>query len=260
MVVESAAHERLVAIAEELRGLSVERDLYYAAALVCEAIEAGALSAPKFNRVRYEAEAARTVTDEPRMIRLGSRASANPPTRQHQKYGDKRALEAAIWWLQQMPDHRDRLASAMDVWYGAGNAAWYRAGLDLLAELFEHEGVNSASPVAVDLIDDATDQICVHTDDFGSVNWRGTPYTFTDNQRIAVRVLWEHWEKGLAASVTAIGKEIDHAIYGDDSNARLRLSAVFRTKRRPHPAWGTMIVEAGQGLYRLVPARTKDCP
>ncbi len=36
----------------------------------------------------------------------------------------------------------------------------------------------------------------VHSDDFRSVNWFGTSYSFTANQAPVVRMLWENWDRG----------------------------------------------------------------
>jgi hypothetical protein len=82
-----------------------------------------------------------------------------------------------------------------------------------------------------------------HSDDFRSVDWFGTRYSFTATQAACIRVLWDNWERktpevGDATILTAA-----------ESNSE-RLGIVFRD----HKAWGTMIVEGvTKGTHGLHP-------
>jgi len=95
-----------------------------------------------------------------------------------------------------------------------------------------------------------------HSDDFTSVNWFGTPYTFAKGlQAEAVRVLWEARDNGTPRlSEKTIGDKIGSA------NDQFRLEHVFKPtnkrtrKREAHPAWGTMIKRAGKGIFALSPS------
>lgn len=85
-----------------------------------------------------------------------------------------------------------------------------------------------------------------HSDDFTSVVWYGTGYYFNRRmQAPSVKALWAQWEKspGLGLHATTILESLDSSIERD----RFRLSLVFRK----HPAWGTMIVPAGEGAFKL---------
>lgn len=81
-------------------------------------------------------------------------------------------------------------------------------------------------------------------DDFRSVNWYGTIYEFTATQAACVRVLWEHYQQ----RTPAVGEQtiLDSADSSSD-----RLSNVFKTRKRYHPAWKAMIVPSGKGAFRL---------
>jgi len=83
-----------------------------------------------------------------------------------------------------------------------------------------------------------------HGDDFRSVKWFGTSYSFTANQAACVRVLWDHWERGTpeVADETLL-QAVDHEAPPD------RLNVLFRGS----PAWKAMIVEGStKGTHRLV--------
>lgn len=81
---------------------------------------------------------------------------------------------------------------------------------------------------------------CAHSDDFSSVRWFGTVYDFTPNQAKCVAVLWDHWNRG--------GLAVSSQRIRDTAEVEAeRLDVVFRG----HPAWGTMIVAAAKGSYRL---------
>jgi hypothetical protein len=89
---------------------------------------------------------------------------------------------------------------------------------------------------------DDDDQDVAHSDDFRSVRWFGQVYEFTTTQASCVKVLWEHWERG----TPTVGQEtiLEAAGAGGD-----RLRDIF--DKGKHPAWGTMIVEARKGAFRL---------
>ena len=83
-----------------------------------------------------------------------------------------------------------------------------------------------------------------HSRDFTTVQWYGAPYTFTKTQTACVKVLWEEWER---QTPTVSQETILEAAGSAGSNLR----DVFKAKKGMHPAWGTMIVEAGKGCFRL---------
>ena len=90
-------------------------------------------------------------------------------------------------------------------------------------------------------VDDETND-ARHSTDFASVNWFGTPYTFTTNQAAGVRVLWEAWKN---KTPVLGGLTIIEAAGVDRSDERFDL--VFRD----NPAWGTMIASPSKGRYCL---------
>ena len=91
-----------------------------------------------------------------------------------------------------------------------------------------------------------------HGPDFRSILWFGRKYSFTVNQSKIVSVLWNAWERGVpdvgdATLVSAIDSD-------DDFDPRLR--DVFKTGKKNHPAWGSMIVPGRtKGTHRLVKPR-----
>ena len=82
-----------------------------------------------------------------------------------------------------------------------------------------------------------------HGDDYRSVYWYGTDYSFTANQAAVVKVLWEHWQRGAPEVGDAtLLKAVDHEAPPP------RLNVLFRG----HSAWGCMIVEGQtRGSHRL---------
>lgn len=80
-----------------------------------------------------------------------------------------------------------------------------------------------------------------HSTDYRSVNWSGTPYTFTKTQAACVKPLWEAWERGTP--------ELDQPTVLMEADASgNRLVDIFRG----HPAWRTLIVSGStKGSYRL---------
>ena len=84
-----------------------------------------------------------------------------------------------------------------------------------------------------------------HSDDFRSVVWFGTSYTFTRNQAACVKVLWTAWKAG-----TPELEGLTVVTQADVSQTRL--SDVFKAKGKMHLAWGTMIGQGRtKGAYRL---------
>jgi hypothetical protein len=81
-----------------------------------------------------------------------------------------------------------------------------------------------------------------HSADFRSVHWFGADYTFTPTQAAVVRQLWEAWEDG----TPGLGQET--LLEGAGSTGD-RLRDVFRGS----PAWGTLVVPLGKGLFALAP-------
>lgn len=105
-----------------------------------------------------------------------------------------------------------------------------------------------------------------HSEDFTSVNWFGSKYTFDAGQQAkAVGLLWAEFEKGEhGLAERTIGEQI-----GSNSN-NYRLAHTFRIKNKrkgrgqpgflPHPAWGAMIQKAGSGVYRLARPESRQNP
>jgi len=83
-----------------------------------------------------------------------------------------------------------------------------------------------------------------HSDDFRSVLWHGTRYTFTANQAACVKLLWENWER----ETPDVG---DATVLEQAGVAQARLDAVFRVDGKQHTAWGEMIVSLSRGTHRL---------
>jgi hypothetical protein len=84
-----------------------------------------------------------------------------------------------------------------------------------------------------------------HSDDFRSVVWFGTSYTFTKSQAACVEILWAAREAGTPEldGLTVVTKA---------EVAQTRLIDVFRSNGKTHPAWGTMIVPGtSKGARRL---------
>jgi hypothetical protein len=96
---------------------------------------------------------------------------------------------------------------------------------------------------------DSGDPNVRHSDDFRSVVWSGTPYTFTRNQAACVKVLWEAWKAGTP--------ELDGLTVVTQADvSQTRLIDVFRSKGKAHVAWGTMIMQGqSKGAYRLSDCR-----
>lgn len=68
-------------------------------------------------------------------------------------------------------------------------------------------------------------------DDYATVTWRGTVYTFTPKQRSVVAALWMAWKRGVPFVAQQTLLEV-----AESDNGRLR--DLFKK----HPAWGTVIV------------------
>lgn len=83
-----------------------------------------------------------------------------------------------------------------------------------------------------------------HSEDFSSVVWFGSEYSFTKTQAACVRVLWEAWEQ----KTPDLKEETILERAGSEGS---RLRDVFKSKGGMHAAWGTMIVPAGKGRFRL---------
>jgi hypothetical protein len=92
-----------------------------------------------------------------------------------------------------------------------------------------------------------------HSDDFRSVHWYGTDYTFTATQAACIKVLWRNWKNG----TPDVGEDSILTDEEVDAEAR-RLIDVFRDRKaetRYHPCWNTMIVSRQKGAYRLNPQK-----
>ncbi len=84
-----------------------------------------------------------------------------------------------------------------------------------------------------------------HNDDFTEVVWNGKQYKFNKPQQaLSVGYLWKNKRAREKSIGEAIGSEAEN----------FRLIHIFRQqgkKTKMHPAWGTMIVPDGKGIYAL---------
>jgi hypothetical protein len=78
-----------------------------------------------------------------------------------------------------------------------------------------------------------------HSEDFREVRWYGKKYRFTKMQAKAVECLWYAWEKTWSVSKADLLKAC-----GSEGSV---VDDIFKK----HPAWKTMIVSVGQGVYSL---------
>lgn len=80
-----------------------------------------------------------------------------------------------------------------------------------------------------------------HSEDYRSVRWDGTIYSFTPQQAAIVAILWAAWENG----TPDVGQETLLQAIDSDSN---RVQHLFRH----HPAWEVVITRGGtRGSFRL---------
>lgn len=87
-----------------------------------------------------------------------------------------------------------------------------------------------------------TESIFRPSSDFRSLNWGDRIFTFTTTQSACVNVMYRDYEnKTPTLSETSI---LDAA-----GSASSRLRDVFGKGK--HPAWGTLIVQSGKGIFRL---------
>lgn len=146
----------------------------------------------------------------------------------------------------------DRLACYLSAKHGMTIRETYDCACEKLVEILKTDCERLQAPR------DGEEQKrrdATHSEDFTSVTWYGTHYTFTKGlQTESVRILWEAWERGAASlSEKTIG---DKAGSGND---RFRLVHVFKPtnkrtgKRVAHPAWDTMIKSVGKGVFALSP-------
>lgn len=131
------------------------------------------------------------------------------------------------------------------------DGCWYLKNPDGVP--FGYEGLDDvlkditvAAMMLMDSLSDPDDQAPAHSDDFRSVNWYGTEYTFTSSQAACVKVLWEHWERKTP-------EVSQHTVLTVADISGERLDNVFRnSKGKQHSAWGTMIVRGtSKGTFRL---------
>lgn len=106
--------------------------------------------------------------------------------------------------------------------------------------------VDSSSPPLdpTEVTESDSDRATRHAEDFTSVTWFGQYYQFNKTQAEVVSHLWREYERGgFTMSEKTIAEKIDSAA----SNYRLAITF------RDHLAWGTMIRQAGRGIYKLAP-------
>jgi hypothetical protein len=91
-----------------------------------------------------------------------------------------------------------------------------------------------------------------HSEDFRTVRWYGTDYTFTPTQAACVRVLYEAYSCGRPD----VGQE---TILNRAGSEGARVRDLFKRPGGMHSAWGTMILRGpSKGLFRL--ANPKEIP
>lgn len=82
---------------------------------------------------------------------------------------------------------------------------------------------------------------CTHSEDFRSIRWYGTPYSFTALQAAIIRILWEAWQK----EAPEVGQGVLLETAGSTGS---RVRDLFRA----HPAWDDgMIGPGSRGTFRL---------
>ena len=141
---------------------------------------------------------------------------------------DGYALDSALLW-----EHRQIIRDRL------GDQNLINAGeVEAMIRLEHARAVATLEPI----VKPSTKPDVAHSDDFTSVRWHGTTYEFNKTQAHCISLLWPEWEKGKCGlSEKTIGKAIS------SQNDNFRLVHTFRK----HPAWGTVIVQAGKGCYRL---------
>jgi hypothetical protein len=129
---------------------------------------------------------------------------------------------------------------------------------ELIVNWLDDKVVNSWPPFPLELKDDSPDESTEeqtakpegqqsgtnpsHSEDFRSVRWYGTDYTFTATQAACIKVLWEAWEHG----TPELGQAFILDAAGSESG---RLRDVF--EKGKHPAWNKLIVSSRKGVFRL---------
>lgn len=81
---------------------------------------------------------------------------------------------------------------------------------------------------------------CAHSPDYRTVSWHGRHFVLTPKQAAVVKVLWDAWESG----TPQVGQ---HYLLEACESPGGRLRDVFRDS----PAWGTLVVSEGGGMYKL---------
>ena len=76
--------------------------------------------------------------------------------------------------------------------------------------------------------------------DFRSCRWYGRYFRFTYTQSKVVKLLFEAWQRGAPELA-------ESTILNRVNSGAVRLYDLFRG----HPAWGSLIITAGRGLYQL---------
>ena len=99
----------------------------------------------------------------------------------------------------------------------------------------------------------------IFSKDFTSLCWNEIKFAFNKKQALCIECLFREWDKGgFHLSEKTIGEMVDSR---DDN---FKLSKVFRAPNKdaigytPHPAWKTIIVSAGKGIFKLSPPLPKS--
>lgn len=165
---------------------------------------------------------------------------------------------------------------AIEVTYDPPTVAMVRKGLELMAAGgadISIENLNTPTPggaqnlsgtqpqdaeqkhaptvLTLDDTEPATDR-AAYSVDCRCVNWYGTVHTFTPTQAACVKVLIDHYKKG----IPEVGEDgILESSWVDSSQKRL--ASVFDNGK--HPAWGTVIVPGSKkGMFRLATRRQEN--
>jgi hypothetical protein len=144
-----------------------------------------------------------------------------------------RSAERAVYWNEQCLD----------------DEGWY-----VFADLFDRVEIGLehlaiwALATAADPIgkDPKPSRDSGHSRGFRTVKWFGTDYSFTANQAVVVKLLWEAWENG----TPDVGQE--------DLRTEADIESQLRHLFRDHPAWNRMIGPGKtKGTIRLHPPNAK---
>jgi len=167
-----------------------------------------------------------------------------------------KSIAADIWPGYESPKALPTGKDRRDIWlvYGRPGGLWNLVSFAFHPEYGDKSGFIDAALRAVTEELAAAEQKTKHNNDFTTVHWYGTPYTFAPGvQGRAVAALWQEWEKtGLGLHQQTIGEAADSSA----DKGTFRMDHTFRN----HPAFGKMIQPCGDGRYTLCPPDSESKP